>query len=80
MGLNMRRKKSTGKNYEGKKYAEILKMEGGDCTVRPSRCQTTHTHRLGREWGVVSKEEAQNLAQQKTEAGEPVQNMTFHIP
>jgi len=35
------------------------------------------TPRLGREWGVVSKEEAQNLALQKRQAEDPIHNMTF---
>ena len=45
--------------------------------LKKKSCQNTQT------WkgvGVVSKEEAQNLALQKRQAEEPIHNMTFHIP
>ena len=79
-GENMRGKKLKGKKHEGKNYAQILKMEVKICTFSPPQkksCQNTQT------WkgvGVVSKEEAQNLALQKRQAEEPIHNMTFHIP
>ena len=56
------------------------KNEGNMCRkwrgeIAHSALQAVRTPRLGREWGVVSKEEAQNLALQKGQAEEPIHNI-----
>ena len=59
----------------GKIMHKSLKWRGGICTSPPPKKKRLSEHPDWKGVGVVSKEEAQNLALQKGQAEEPIHNI-----